>query len=159
VATSWPQRLRSSRSGATELVFALFDLLGLWFIPRLRDAGELRLHRIGAPTGLPVDELLSSKIRPGRIADRYDDLLRVAGSLKRGCVPASLLISRMRAASPKPPLAAALAEYGRLVRLPDRGPRRRPEPPAPAHPATTPSRNSAPSGTRTSTPTGATASM
>ncbi|MCA1677465.1 MAG: Tn3 family transposase [Actinobacteria bacterium] len=102
--------------GATELVFALFDLLGLSFIPRLRDVGDLRLHRIGAPTGLPVDELLTSKIRPARIADRYDDLLRAAGSLKRGWVPASLLISRMQAVSPKPPLAAALAEYGRLTR-------------------------------------------
>lgn len=50
--------------GATALVFALFDLLGLSFIPRLRDAGELRLHRIGTPTGLAVDELLNSKIRP-----------------------------------------------------------------------------------------------
>jgi TnpA family transposase len=102
--------------GATELVFALFDLLGLSFIPRLRDAGELRLHRIGTPTGLAVDELLTSKIRPGRIRGRYDDLLRVAGSLKRGWVPASLLISRIQTASPTPPLAAALAEYGRLVR-------------------------------------------
>jgi hypothetical protein len=42
-----------------------------------------------------VDELLTSKIRSGRIADRYDDLLRVAGSLKRGWLPASLLLSRM----------------------------------------------------------------
>lgn len=46
----------------------------------------------------------------------YDDLLRTAGSLKRGWVPASLLITRLQAASPKPPLAAALAEYGRAVR-------------------------------------------
>ncbi|MDQ3880597.1 MAG: Tn3 family transposase, partial [Chloroflexota bacterium] len=102
--------------GATELVFALFDLLGLSFIPRLRDVAELRLHRIGAPTGLPVDALLAAKIRPARITDRYDDLLRTAGSLKRGWVPASLLIARLQAASHKPPLAAALAEYGRLVR-------------------------------------------
>ena len=56
--------------GVTELVFALFDLLGLSFIPRLRDAGELRLHRIGTPTGLDVDELLTSNIRPDRITDR-----------------------------------------------------------------------------------------
>jgi hypothetical protein len=53
-------------------------------IPRLRDAGELRLHRIGTPTGLAVDDLLSSKIRPGRITDRYDDLLRGAGRHGRG---------------------------------------------------------------------------
>jgi TnpA family transposase len=39
--------------GATEIVFALFDLLGLSFIPRLRDAGELRLHHIGAPPACP----------------------------------------------------------------------------------------------------------
>ena len=36
--------------GATEIVFALFDLLGLRFIPRLRDAGDLLLHLLGPPT-------------------------------------------------------------------------------------------------------------
>lgn len=102
--------------GATETVFALFDLLGLSFLPRLRDAGDLRLHRIGQPTGLPVDELLKATIRPSRITGHYDDLLRTAGSLKRGWVPASLLIARMQAATPKPPLATALSEYGRLIR-------------------------------------------
>ena len=52
--------------GATELVFALFDLLGLRFIPRLRDAGELLLYRLGAPTGLPVDAALRARARPQR---------------------------------------------------------------------------------------------
>ncbi len=61
---------------------------------------------------LPVDALMTSKIRSARIIDRYDDLLRTAGSLKRGSLPASLLISRLQAASS----AAALAECGRLVR-------------------------------------------
>jgi len=41
--------------GATELVFALFDLLGLRFIPRLKDATDLRLYRLGDPTGRDVD--------------------------------------------------------------------------------------------------------
>ena len=35
--------------GATELVFALFDLLGLRFVPRLRDATTLRLYLLGDP--------------------------------------------------------------------------------------------------------------
>ncbi len=102
--------------GATELVFALFDLLGLSFIPRLRDAGELRLPRLGAPTGLPVDAVLRYRARPDRIRDQYDDLLRTAASLKRGWVPASLLITRLKNATPQSPLAAALGEYGRIVR-------------------------------------------
>src|SRR5450755_4035145 len=99
----------------TEIVFALFDLLGLRFIPRLRDAGDLRLHRLGPPSGLPVDAVLRSKARPERITEQYDQLLRLAGSLKRGWVPASLLITRMENSSPQTPLAAALSEYGRIV--------------------------------------------
>ena len=50
--------------GATELVFALFDLLGLSFIPRQRDASDLRLHGLGEPTGLPVDVVLRSRGPP-----------------------------------------------------------------------------------------------
>jgi TnpA family transposase len=38
-------------NGATEIVFALFDLLGLRFIPRLRDAGDLLLHLLGPRPG------------------------------------------------------------------------------------------------------------
>jgi len=102
--------------GATEIVFALFDLLGLRFIPRLRDAGDLRLHRLGAPTGLPVDAVLRSRARPQRVREHYDDLLRTAASLKRGWVPASLLITRVKNQTPQSPLAAALGEYGRIVR-------------------------------------------
>ncbi len=102
--------------GATEIVFALFDLLGLSFIPRLRDAGELRLRRLGEPLGLPVDVVLRSRARPQRIHEQYDDLLRAAASLKRGWVPASLLITRLKNSSPQSPLAAALGEYGRIVR-------------------------------------------
>ncbi len=102
--------------GATEHVFALFDLLGLRFIPRLRDAGELRLHRLGAPTGLPVDQVLRARARPDRIREHYDELLRAAASLKRGWVPASLLLVRLKSSSPQTPLAAALGEYGRIVR-------------------------------------------
>src|SRR5713101_6655004 len=35
-------------AGATEIIFALFDLLGLRFTPRLRDIGSRRLYRSGA---------------------------------------------------------------------------------------------------------------
>jgi TnpA family transposase len=43
-------------------------------------------------------------------------MLRVAASLKRGWVPASLLIARLQNATPNTPLAKALADYGRIVR-------------------------------------------
>ena len=74
------------------------------------------LHRLGELTGLPVDVVLRSRARPARIVEQYDHLLRAAASLKRGWVPASLLITRLKNTTPQSPLAAALAEYGRIVR-------------------------------------------
>ena len=50
------------------------------------------------------------------ILRRWDDLLRVAGSLKRGWVTASLLISRLQAYRRQNALIGALKEYGRLVK-------------------------------------------
>jgi TnpA family transposase len=103
--------------GYTDITFALFDLLGLRFLPRLRDLPDQRLYRLGpSRPDLPVDVARRGKIRAELIADRWDDLLRAAGSIKRGWITPSLLISRLQAQSPKTPLAAALQEYGRLVR-------------------------------------------
>jgi TnpA family transposase len=55
-------------------------------------------------------------IRRDRILRRWDDLLRVAGSLKRGWVTASLLISRLQSYRRQNALTRALLEYGRLVK-------------------------------------------
>jgi len=98
----------------TELVFALFDLLGLRFIPRLRDATTLRLYLLGGPTGLPVDAVLRSRAGPQLICEQYDVMLRTAASLKRDWVPASLLITRLKNATPNP-ARSALGEYGRIA--------------------------------------------
>lgn len=103
--------------GYTDIVFGLFDLLGIRFLPRLRDLPDQRLYRLGpARPDLAVDVARRGKIRAELIYDRWDELLRVAGSLKRGWITPSLLISRLQAQSPKGPLAAALQEYGRLVK-------------------------------------------
>jgi TnpA family transposase len=80
-------------AGYTELVFALFDLLGLQFSPRIRDLGDQRLFRLDRQKRHPrLGPLLKGRINRDRILRNWDDLLRVAGSLKRGWVTASLLI-------------------------------------------------------------------
>jgi TnpA family transposase len=50
------------------------------------------------------------------ILRNWDDLLRVAGSLKRGWVTASLLIGKLQSYPRKNRLTRALQEYGRLVK-------------------------------------------
>jgi TnpA family transposase len=104
-------------AGYTEIVFALFDLLSLQFSPRIRDLGDQQLYRLDRSRIYPnLEPRLKGRIRRDLILRRWDDLLRVAGSLKRGWVTASLLISRLQSYRRQNALTRALQEYGRLVK-------------------------------------------
>lgn len=104
-------------TGYTDLVFALFDLLGLQFSPRLRDLADQRLFRVDR--GIRYDQLeplLRGTIRKDLIVKHWDDLLRVAGSMKRGYVTASLFIGKLQSYRRQNALTRALQEYGRLIK-------------------------------------------
>ncbi len=104
-------------AGFTEVVFALFDLLGLQFAPRIRDLGDQRLYRLDRTTRYRhLEPRLKGTVRVRRILAWWDDLLRVAGSLKLGWVTASLLISKLQAYPRQNALTLALQEYGRLIK-------------------------------------------
>jgi TnpA family transposase len=106
-------------AGATEIIFALFDLLGLRFTPRLRDIGSRRLYRSGAIDLQNYPRLgphIMGRINRQRVLDWWDDMLRAAGSMKLGHVTASLLVQKMQAYPQQNALTQALQEYGRLVR-------------------------------------------
>ena len=104
-------------AGYTDLVFALFDLLGLQFSPRLRDLGGQRLYRIGRSIRYEhIGPLVRGTVRPQLILKHWDDLLRVVGSLKLGWVTASLLIGKLQSYRRKNALTLALQEYGCLVK-------------------------------------------
>jgi len=106
-------------AGATEIIFALFDLLGYRFTPRLRDIGSRRLSTSGAvsmPKYPRLQPHVLGRINRQRILDWWDDMLRAAGSVKLGWVTASLLVQKLQAYPQKNALALALQEYGRLAR-------------------------------------------
>jgi TnpA family transposase len=105
-------------AGYTDLVFGLFDLLGMQFSPRLRDLGDRQLYKLTADATIypQLDARLTGRIDLMRLLARWDDLARVAGSLKRGYVTASLLISRLQAYPRQGQLTRLLQEYGRLVK-------------------------------------------
>ena len=107
--------------GVTLVNFALFDLLGLQLSPRIRDLGKITLHRMGSRAQVEADypntgPLLTRKLNTDLIAEHYDDLLRLAGSLKFGHATASLLVGKLSASGRQNALAAALKEYGALRR-------------------------------------------
>jgi len=107
--------------GASLLNFALFDLVGLQLSPRIRDLGKITLYRTGAraetvasyPTAGP---LLARRCNTELIAQHWDEMLRVAASLKYGHVTASLIVGKLSRADRQNTLAAALKEYGALRR-------------------------------------------
>jgi hypothetical protein len=61
--------------------------------------------------------LLTRRLNTDLIAERYDDLLRMAGSLKFGHATASLLVGKLSASGRQNALAATLKEYGALRHL------------------------------------------
>jgi TnpA family transposase len=104
-------------AGYTDLVFALFDLLGLQFSPRLRDIGETNLYCVdGSITYENIAPVITRPINVNLILKHWDDLLRVAALLKMGWVTASLLIRKLQAFPRQHKLTQALQEYGRLVK-------------------------------------------
>ncbi len=100
-----PHEVMSDTAGYSDLVFGLFWLLGYQFSPRLADFGESRFWRIDPKADYgTLDGLARQRINIPRIERNWDDLLRVAGSLKMGTVSASELIRGLQ--GERPPLDA-----------------------------------------------------
>jgi TnpA family transposase len=106
--------------GQTLATFALFDLVGLRLSPRIAKLTEKQLWRSQPAAHYQhwplAGPLLTHHAQVDLIAEHWDDLLRIAGSLKQGHVSAALLIARLQAGSRQHPLAKALVEYGKLLR-------------------------------------------
>jgi TnpA family transposase len=108
----------SDTAGYTDLVFGLFDLLGMQFCPRLRDIGDRQLYKLKSDMTIypRLDARMTGRTDLTRLIERWDDLARVAGSIKRGYVTSSLLVSRLQAYPRQGQLTKLLQEYGRFIK-------------------------------------------
>jgi hypothetical protein len=80
-----PTEIMSDTAGYTDTIFGVFYLLGYQFSPRIADVGGARFWRIdGRADYGALGDLASNKINLRLIAQHWDDLLRLAGSLKHG---------------------------------------------------------------------------
>jgi TnpA family transposase len=110
-----PKQLITDTAGYSDIVFALFWLLGFQFSPRLADIGESRFWRLDRTANYAaLNGLASHRINPKLITQNWDDFLRVAGSLKMGKVSASELIRALQRGSKRSLLGRALGELGRM---------------------------------------------
>ena len=111
--------LTTDTAGYTELMFALFDVLGFTFSPRIRDLADQKLSRTSRIDMADYPQLkphLKGTINQSLILAQWDEILRLAGSIKQGHVSASLIVQKLQAYPRQHPLIRALQEYGRLLK-------------------------------------------
>ena len=102
--------------------FALFDLVGLQLSPRIRDLGKITLYRTGPRAGFlarypAAGPLLTRRLNSELITAMWDDLLRVAASVKGGHATAALVVGKLCSSKRQQnALTAAIKECGALRR-------------------------------------------
>jgi len=103
--------------GVTDVAMAIAKLLGFDLCPRLRD---LRERKLFVPRGWPVPESLEGvtvrRVSVKAIERGWDDLVRLAASIRAGKVSAAHAIHRLGSAAVGDPLHRAAEHLGRLLR-------------------------------------------
>lgn len=110
-----PKELMTDTSGYSDVVFGLFWLLGYQFSPRLADVGEARFWKLDPDSDYGVlEKIARQRVKTELIEQNWDDLLRIAGSLKLGTVGASEIMRTLQRGKKPSTLAKAIGELGRI---------------------------------------------
>ena len=107
----------SDTHGFTEHLFGLCALLGIAFLPRLKDLPDQVLSRIDRHADYgALQPLLRGRINVALILEQWDQLVRLAASLKDRLTPAHVVMQRLANANASDRLAGALTQLGRLTK-------------------------------------------
>jgi TnpA family transposase len=102
-------------AGYTDQVFGLTQLLGFRFAPRIRDLADVKLFTLSTVDDYKgLNSMFRGKINEKVIKENYDDVLRLAASIREGTVPASLILSKIGSYSRQNGLSTALREMGKI---------------------------------------------
>jgi TnpA family transposase len=104
-------------AGFTDHVFALMHLLGYRFAPRIRDLADRRLYVPDCRKDYPaLSALIGGVLNQKWIRSHWDEILRLATSIQKGTVTASLMLRKLGSYPRQNGLAVALRELGRIER-------------------------------------------
>lgn len=113
-----PVEVTSDSAAYSDVIFGIFALLGYQFSPRLADAGEARFWRMDRTADYgSLNGISRNRIKVELIHENWDELLRLAGSLKLGTVTASEFVRTLQAGSRTSAIAAAIVEVGRIAKV------------------------------------------
>jgi TnpA family transposase len=90
-------------AGFTDHVFALMHLLGFRFAPRIRDLGDTKLYiPKGDAAYDALKPMIGGTLNIKHVRAHWDEILRLATSIKQGTVTASLMLRKLGAAMVMP---------------------------------------------------------
>lgn len=112
-----PTQHHTDTGGYSDHLFALCFMLGISFMPRLKNLHKRRFFKINPDRHYgPLEPLFKGTVNLELIREQWESLVRVAASLKNRIVPADIIIKRLVSSSPADRLSKALVELGRLVK-------------------------------------------
>jgi TnpA family transposase len=104
-------------AGVSDHVFGLAHPLGFGFAPRIPNLAERRLYAFEPASRWPaLAPFIAGRPDDKLIAAHWNDVLRLAASVRTGVVSASLMLKRLGSCPRQNGLALALREIGRIER-------------------------------------------
>jgi TnpA family transposase len=102
--------------GYTDQLFGLCHLLGYSLMPRL-NVGQQKLYRLDRTTRYGrLDAVLTGTVDLALIREQWDQLVRVAASLRNRTAPAHVVLTRLASSAPSDRLARALTALGQALK-------------------------------------------
>lgn len=112
-----PEMVITDTASYSDIVFGLFAICGYQFAARIADITDTRLWWINTTASYgTLDQLPRHTVRLARVREKWDDMLRVAGSLTTGKARAYDLIRMMSFDGRTTSLGEAFAHYGRIFK-------------------------------------------
>jgi len=103
--------------GFTEMIFALCHLLGFYFMPRIRDLKDQQLYRVDRTVDYSVfTPLLTKTADLDIVEEQWEEMIRVALSLKQRTAPAHVVVQRLTNRFPSDRLSKAFTNLGRIIK-------------------------------------------
>jgi TnpA family transposase len=117
ITTLEPTFHSTDTAGYTEHLFGLCFLLRFSFQPRLADLPRQQLYKIAKEDHYSdLDVLFNGAVDVELVREQWDQLVRVAASLKNGIAPAHVILDRLAGRAPSDKVAKALAALGQLIK-------------------------------------------
>jgi TnpA family transposase len=105
-----PREHATDTHGSTEHLFGLCYLLGYTFMPRLRGLADHQLYKVNRGTTYGrLEPLFRGGADTELIREQWDQLVRIASSLRQRTAPAHVVVQRLAGSSPSDRLAKSQA--------------------------------------------------